>query len=70
MDAQTEQFVIAVLERYKQGAGVLIISHKDSLTLIADRVYHIEQGSSCELSRNFSYGKDTPLHHPAHLDRQ
>lgn len=70
MDAHTEQFVVRVLERYKKEAGVLIISHKDSLTLMADRVYHIEQGCSCELSRNFSYGKDTSLHHPAHLDRQ
>ena len=70
MDAHTEQFVITVLERYKAGAGVLIISHKDSLTLMADRVYHIDQGTSCELSRNFTYGKDASLHHPAHLDRQ
>jgi len=70
MDAHTEQFVVTVLESYKQQAGVLIISHKDSLTLMADRVYQIEQGNSCELSRNFSYGKDTSLQHPAHLDRQ
>jgi len=70
MDAHTEQFVLTVLERYKAGAGVLIISHKDSLTLMADRVYHIDQGTSCELSRNFTYGKDASLHHPAHLDRQ
>ncbi|MBN9386273.1 MAG: peptidase domain-containing ABC transporter [Chitinophagaceae bacterium] len=69
MDAQTEQFVISALERYKQEAGILIISHKDSLTLTADRVYQIEEGVSCELSRTFTYGKNTPLHHGPHLDR-
>jgi ATP-binding cassette subfamily B protein len=69
MDAQTEQFVISVLERYRQDAGVLIISHKDSLTLAADRVYQIAEGGSCELSRTFSYGKNTPLHHRPHVDR-
>lgn len=69
MDAQTEQFVISVLDRYRQEAGVLIISHKDSLTLTADRIYQIEEGVSCELSRTFSYGKNTSLHHGPHLDR-
>jgi ABC-type bacteriocin/lantibiotic exporter with double-glycine peptidase domain len=52
MDAHTEQFVIAVLERCRQDAAVLIISHKDSLTLMADRVYLVEGGASRELSRS------------------
>lgn len=44
MDASTEQFVISVLQRYRQQAGLLIISHKDSLTEIADRTYVLTHG--------------------------
>lgn len=44
MDAATEQFVIGVLRRYRQNGGILIISHKDSLTQLADRVYLLRDG--------------------------
>ncbi|HEY4337685.1 MAG TPA: ABC transporter ATP-binding protein, partial [Puia sp.] len=44
MDAATEQFVIGVLRRYSLQAGILIISHKDSLTKLADRVYLLQDG--------------------------
>jgi ATP-binding cassette subfamily B protein len=44
MDAATEQFVIAVLRRYRRQAGLLVISHKDSLTQMADRVYVLDNG--------------------------
>jgi ATP-binding cassette subfamily B protein len=44
MDASTEQFVISVLQRYRSQAGMLIISHKDSLTEIADRIYLLNNG--------------------------
>lgn len=63
MDVSTEQFVISVLQRYRSEAGVLIISHKDSLTDIADRVYLLENGVT------LSYGKRKPLHHPPYMDR-
>ena len=63
MDVSTEQFVISVLQRYRSRAGVLIISHKDSLTEIADRVYLLENGVT------LPYGKRTPLHHPTYMDR-
>jgi ATP-binding cassette subfamily B protein len=46
MDSATEQFVISVLRRYSEKAGMLIISHKDSLTEIAGRVYRLEKGAS------------------------
>jgi ATP-binding cassette subfamily B protein len=46
MDAVTERFVIDVLQRYRQQAGILIISHKDSLTSIADRIYLLREGVS------------------------
>jgi ABC-type bacteriocin/lantibiotic exporter with double-glycine peptidase domain len=52
MDAGTEQFVIAVLKRYSEQAGMLIISHKDSLTEMADMVYLLEKGSCRELPRS------------------
>jgi ABC-type bacteriocin/lantibiotic exporter with double-glycine peptidase domain len=48
MDAATERFAIGVLERYRSRAGILIISHKDSLTRLADRVYLLEGGASRE----------------------
>jgi ABC-type bacteriocin/lantibiotic exporter with double-glycine peptidase domain len=44
MDAATERFVIGVLQRYRRQAGILVISHKDSLTQIADRLYVLESG--------------------------
>lgn len=46
MDSATERFVISVLRRYRQQAGFLIISHKDSLTGIADRIYILDNGAS------------------------
>ncbi|MBS1665295.1 MAG: peptidase domain-containing ABC transporter [Bacteroidetes bacterium] len=44
MDAATEQFVISVLQRYRSNAGVLIISHKDAMTEIANRTYLLAGG--------------------------
>jgi len=49
MDAATERFVIGVLQRYRQQAGILIISHKDTLTQLADRTYLLQEGVSREL---------------------
>ena len=46
MDSATERFVISVLRRYRQQAGSLMISHKDSLTGIADRIYILDDGAS------------------------
>jgi ATP-binding cassette, subfamily C, bacteriocin exporter len=51
MDAATERFVISVLHRYRAHAGMLIISHKDSLTEIADRIYILDNGASFQLPR-------------------
>ena len=55
MDTSTEQFVITVLQRYRQQAALLIISHKDSLTEIADRVYVLEKGYTYQLPRVVSF---------------
>lgn len=44
MDAATEQFAIDVLLGYKERAGMIVISHKDTLTGIADRVYLLDKG--------------------------
>ncbi len=51
MDAATEKFVISVLQRYRKQAGLLIISHKDSLTAIANRTYLLSDGAARELPR-------------------
>ncbi len=48
MDAATERFAIGVLQRYRAKAAILVISHKDSLTRLADRVYLLENGVSRE----------------------
>jgi len=50
MDTATEQFVIGVLRDYRQVAGMLVISHKDSLTAIADRVYLLEKGVTSQVA--------------------
>lgn len=49
MDAATEHFVISILQQLRQQAGMLIISHKDALTEIADRVYLLEKGASYQV---------------------
>ncbi len=46
MDTNTEQFVIHLLKRISKNAALLIISHKDSLTRIANRVYCLNEGVS------------------------
>jgi ATP-binding cassette, subfamily C, bacteriocin exporter len=46
MDSATERFVISILRRYRSHAGLLIISHKDSLTEIADRIYFLDNGAT------------------------
>ena len=51
MDAATERFAIGVLQRYREKAAILVISHKDSLTCLADRVYLLEEGVSRERRR-------------------
>ncbi|HWK07783.1 MAG TPA: ABC transporter transmembrane domain-containing protein [Puia sp.] len=55
MDAATEHFVITILQRFRQQAGMLIISHKDSLTEIADRVYLLEKGTTYQVPRSASF---------------
>lgn len=44
MDGATERFVIGVLLEVRKRMGILVISHKDTLTRIADRVYRLEGG--------------------------
>lgn len=51
MDAATEAFVIDVLLKFKKKAGMLIISHKDSLTGMADRVYLLDKGATSLVRR-------------------
>lgn len=50
MDAATERFVIGVLLEMRRRVGMLVISHKDSLTRIADRVYLLEGGVVAEVT--------------------
>jgi len=52
MDTATEQFVISILQQLRQQAGMLIISHKDSLTEIADRTYLLEKGSGSPVPKS------------------
>jgi ABC-type bacteriocin/lantibiotic exporter with double-glycine peptidase domain len=49
MDKSTEAFVIALLQEWRSKAGMIIISHKDSLTNIADTVYELENGKLLSL---------------------
>lgn len=53
MDANTERFVIDVLGKVKNNMIIIIISHKDSLTQIADKVYAIRSGVSSAFYERF-----------------
>ncbi len=44
MDTETENFVLQLLDRIQAGLAIIIISHKDKLTSIAHRVYHLQKG--------------------------
>lgn len=44
MDSATEEFVTNLLNRLKQETVTIIISHKDSLVQISDRVYMLQSG--------------------------
>jgi ABC-type bacteriocin/lantibiotic exporter with double-glycine peptidase domain len=61
MDANTEQFVIGVLQSIRQQSGIIIISHKDSLTQIADNVYTLQSGVS-----RLKFEKQALIQNPAH----
>ena len=50
MDMATEHFVIGVLQDFRQRAGILVISHKDSFTAIADRVYLLDKGITTQVA--------------------
>lgn len=45
MDKKMEAFVIELLQTLKSTCGTILISHKDSLTAIADRVYVLVNGT-------------------------
>lgn len=47
MDSHTEAFVINLLQAIKKNTGLIVISHKDSLTNIADTVYVLNGGTLC-----------------------
>lgn len=47
MDSQTEAFVISLLQSIKKTTGIIVISHKDSLTQIADTIYVLNDGTLC-----------------------
>lgn len=44
MDKKTEQFVLELLLSLKARKSMLIISHRDSITNIADNIYTLEEG--------------------------
>jgi len=44
MDRHTEAFVIGLLREWRSRAGIIVISHKDSLTKMADKVYELAGG--------------------------
>jgi ATP-binding cassette, subfamily C, bacteriocin exporter len=52
MDRKTEQFVIEMLQKIKPYCGIILISHKDTLTEIADAVYLLEQGALNEVKKH------------------
>lgn len=51
MDTATEAFVIDILLQFKKQAAMLIISHKDSLTGMADRIYLLDKGVTSPVRR-------------------
>lgn len=59
MDKKTEAFVIHLLEEYRREAATILISHKDSLTNMADRIYLLAESklslsmTSAPLSKEF-----------------
>lgn len=52
MDKKTEQFVLNLLNRLKADRSILVISHRDSITSIADRVYALQDGSAHSILKN------------------
>mgnify|MGYP001301571549 CR=1 FL=1 len=44
MDKMTEQFVLNLLNNLKATKAILVISHRDSITSIADKVYELVNG--------------------------
>jgi len=48
LDPRTEQFVFALLARLRPQLAVLLITHKRSLTALADRVYTLQAGRLVE----------------------
>lgn len=45
MDKLTEKFVLDLLIKIKREKTILVISHRDSLTSISDRIYALQQGT-------------------------
>jgi ATP-binding cassette, subfamily C, bacteriocin exporter len=54
MDSKTEEFVTGLLERIKSNTITILISHKDSLTKIADRIYLLQAGITTPFSQKKS----------------
>jgi putative ABC transport system ATP-binding protein len=47
LDEKTEADILAILTRlaHKEGKCVIIVTHSDNVSAIADKVYHIDEGS-------------------------
>jgi ATP-binding cassette subfamily B protein len=48
LDPRTAQFVLTLLARLRPQLAVLLITHKRSLTTLADRVYNLQAGRLVE----------------------
>ncbi|MGF7218336.1 ABC-type bacteriocin/lantibiotic exporter with double-glycine peptidase domain [Spirosoma lacussanchae] len=44
LDRQTEQFVLALLQRIKSQMAIIMVTHRSQSVLLADRVYVMENG--------------------------
>ncbi len=45
MDTHTEEAILAILDKYKEKLSILMVTHQARLSLCADRVYIIENGT-------------------------
>jgi ABC-type bacteriocin/lantibiotic exporter with double-glycine peptidase domain len=49
LDPETEAAVWATVEKLRDGAAVVAISHQPAVTRVADRIYRIEEGRAVRL---------------------
>ena len=52
LDNETEKFVLDVLDKIKENAAILVLTHKKSVANWADNIYSLEAGVTKTVSNN------------------